>query len=344
MQRDSQTTQSDPRLQEVATQLQPEVLQAILGARRRSAENFAGRRVFDENVLLMDELAISARSETYFRIRRHPPEHPFCVIAAGMLTIEVPAIRDDAAKIDYWNEGPALAGSVGLPGNNGRSWGIDWTAEDGEHGGRGDTGGPGVPGKSLDKPPLFIVYREIRLVGGNPQTGLPLSINLYGYEGGNGGRGGIGGAGGNGAKGTPSSVGGIPIPPFIECKSGPGIGGNAGMRGQGGRGGDAGRGGNGGNVYYVGPRGPNDTYAGITRSFEVFLNGGGPGLPGLPGDVGAQGQLGESGRRRDPCNSRSPGNPSEYPTPLDGGPGAKANRGSDGERYRVWRDNLDIFP
>jgi hypothetical protein len=319
------------------------VLDTVRAAPMRSLDSLAGFRILEDQVLRVENLTINALSNTRFRISSVPPRYPFYVIAARTINIEVPADRRDAARISFLVQTPSLNATDGAGGTPGADQGGDT----GAHGGNGGPGGTGGTGRTLDLPPIYVIYQNVFVSGGTPNASLALGFDLHGVRGGDGGRGGLGGRAGNGATGTSSSctTGYIPITgPYCFCDSGPGIGGNAGVRGSGGRGGDAGRGGNGGTVNFAGPPGPNDSYLRVITGFvEVLQPGGDAGSPAGPGEQGSAGGPGGGGYKCTCCNGRRGGDSSPNASPINFGPGSPAPGGQRGLQSYSARDNSDLF-
>lgn len=220
---------------------------------------------------------------------------------------------------------------TGDPGNAGPDGENRGHMDDGSHGGHGQDARQSGTGKTIDVPPIYIVFNSIHTSSGNPTSVPLLRVDAQGIRGGNGAVGGRGGIGGSGATGTPSSCG------SLTCDAGPGKGGNGGNSGKGGRGGNAGRGGNGADVYIVIPR-----LQWPKAIFAVQQPSAGAGLPGQPGTVGIPGHEGGGGFRCRWCNGRDPGTRGGYPSPLHLGIGAEAQSGKAGSLFWIDGTGLDL--
>lgn len=319
------------------------VIQIIKDHPTEDARSLAGFTISDNPVIKAKRVTINAFARLSFRIKELPISVPFFAIVARDLFIEVPAIHDDSAAIDFLPQ-VVLNGIEGSPGQNGRSWRVDWWDDDGVFGGPGGPGYPGISGKTIHLPILYFMFERIHLSGGIPNTSRALGINLNGQNGGNGGRGGRGGDGGRAAKGTPSECNEY-WPIGCECRAGPGIGGNGGPAGSGGRGGDAGNASDGGTIAFVGPEtvGTIKNWDAISGFFEVMQEPGQPGQPGQPGLPGTPGVEGAGGTKCSCCNYREPGQPGAPASPTDLGPGHPGLIGIRGLQYFVDRNNNDLF-
>ena len=304
-----------------------EVVKAIQAAPTKSRFGVAGYVPYREQVLKAEVLTFNARSLLEFQ----QASVPFLAIAAKDLYIEIPATRDEVAKISRAPDAAFgnLNGRKGDGGIPGRSSGRD----DGAHGGNGGPGGTGEAGRTAAIPTIYVFFQRAHTTTGNPATSGLLRFLMDGVPGGSGGEGGPGGNGGNGARGQPSECN------VLECRAGPGIGGNGGAGGSGGRGGDAGAGGIGGVVVLAGPK-TDWQYAAF---FEIRNEGGRAGLPGSPGRPGSPGYAGDGGTRCYACNFREGGKPGRRAQPPDLGAGAKATDGLRGEQGLVDRANDDLF-
>jgi microsomal dipeptidase-like Zn-dependent dipeptidase len=189
-----------------------------------------------------------------------------------------------------------------------------WNAEanrrvlSGNDGARGRDGRPGGRGYSGENAPEMEVWLlELE--------GSPL-FDLNGQDGQDGGRGERGQDGQDGDDGLDShSI-------AIDCRWGPGAGGNGGDGGNGGKGGDGGKGGNGGRLKLYAPPA---TLLQYIQSFHVAAEGGEGGRGGASGNPGVPGRGGKRGNISWPCTAmgRSDG--------ADGAPGVEMGRGDSGE-------------
>jgi hypothetical protein len=154
---------------------------------------------------------------------------------------------------------------------------------DGVQGGAGNSGPDGS-----DAPDVTITTLDL--------DAMP-DIILPGQKGGKGGTGGRGGDGGRGQRGRDC------LSTWVDCRKGPGRGGNGGRGGDGGQGGRGGKGGQGGAVTVLAPE--DQLAAMITARRFVIDNAGGeggdPGVQGDPGDGGAGGLPGYAYSR---CGNR----------------------------------------
>lgn len=194
-------------------------------------------------------------------------------------------------------------GSPGANGNNGSN-GAEGQGGRGTEGGPATAGGDGKDGQAAGE-----VRIEADSFTGN------LRIVNSGQPGGLGGPGGAGGRGGVGGRGTDSQNG------VIDCKAGPGNGGQGGNAGAGGDGGRGGNGGVGGTIILK--------FASVTPGSTINLtsNGGRGGAPGEPGPAGTAGQGGPRGNTGGKCGGggRSAGAPG-----ADSSAGRKLSEGQNG--------------
>lgn len=187
----------------------------------------------------------------------------------------------------------ASGGADGLPGAPGANGVAE--GEPGREGAPGSPGGPGAPGSSAGRISLTATSFQGQL-----------RIDNSGQNGGAGGFGGLGGKGGDGARGAPAASG------LLDCRRGPGRGGNGG--GRGGDGGAAGTGGAAAPVIIAFEEVATDstveanTAAGLQGNSGLGGRGGdggrgapegpatgfcgGAGRQGLPGPAGASGNQG----------------------------------------------------
>jgi hypothetical protein len=148
----------------------------------------------------------------------------------------------------------------------------------GSDGADGQPGNIGYPGRAA--PSLYLFARKI--MGGS------LFVDLRGESGGAGGRGQDGGRGGDGAKGAPASQS------LLDCKRGPGMGGNGGKGGNAGPGGMGGAGGEGGDLLVIG-LGKEDL-----SKIQLHADGGAGGKAGAGGNAGKPGAGGPEGEAQAP--------------------------------------------
>lgn len=235
-----------------------------------------------------------------------------------------------------------LFGKPGDDGDNGDNATGRHPNGDGKNGDPGFVGTTGMDGDVIDLPPILIFSETVRLGSMTQPQHKCLRIVVTGINGGTGGTGGKGGHGGAGSKGRTGVDETFPLPPFCNCKRGPGTGGAGGVGGLPGRGGRPGRGGNGGGVYFFGTPAELDMFKFFAVEQEPGKAGplGGPGLGGL-GGAGAGGADGTIC-----CNGGPPGKDrrdkrAKY---KDGGLGKPAEGvGIRGGLDYIVRDNSDLF-
>lgn len=180
-------------------------------------------------------------------------------------------------------------------------------------------GQQGAPGRTIDRPPLYIFIGKIEGPHGTiPSVGGP---NLVGVRDlkieidGRGIRGGVGGVGGTGATGNDGNQGRHSRAKGPFCRRGCRPGSPGGKGGNGGRGGDGGPGGRGADIIVVGPDG-----IGQSLTFmSVNIDGGAGGFPGEGGGRGTGGRGGAGRDSNGPCDSC-----------LAGRSGATGEKGDDG--------------
>ncbi len=311
-----------------AASVPPSVVALIKAAPKKDAFGISGYQRLDESIVKADVVTINARG----LLSLDKIDAPFIAIVAKDLYIEVPATRDEAAKLVRAPDG-VFGDQTGAQGPSGPPGSTSVPYETGDHGGPGSPGKKGGLGKTARIPDIYVFFNRINVSAGNPATSGLLKIIANGVPGGNGGKGGSGGNGGDGARGTPSHCG------SFTCDAGPGIGGNGGQAGSGGQGGDAGKGGNGANVFLVGPKSEWNQAA----FFDIQQEGGRPGVPGEPGDPGAAGWPGGGGEKCKWCNGRDGGGRGAGASPTNLGRGNPSTAGSRGDRALIDRDNSDLF-
>lgn len=230
-----------------------------------------------DSVILADELDLTNKTITIDR------DH---VSSLYIVANKIKAMT--GAKITYRaleNPNHGNKGTNGKPGpsfDRYNSHSNQSKAPSGGDGGNGEPGRSGPQGK--DAPDLNIYVLEM--------DGMP-DLILPGQKGGQGGCGGNGGNGGHGERGRNSKkkkYAGI----GVDCKHGPGWGGDGGDGGNGGKGGKGGTGGEGANIQ-IATLEENLESMIAGRAFEVNISGGAGGNPGIQGNGGLAGKGGKYG-------------------------------------------------
>jgi hypothetical protein len=300
-----------------------------------------GDKRVQESIIRCDNFQFGYHSNFVFELGKNgDPLPPFLAIAAHNLFIITPEFSEIVSTIRYESFVDLNARDQTQQGADGVSYSP--YDESGSNGGAGQPGPTGPTGRSLELPPLYILFQAAYLSAQLPVSVEILSVYFHGVRGGRGGAGGRGGNGGNGATGRPSKckLEVFPFPGWF-CKSGPGNGGHGGMAGQGGRGGDGGKGGDGATVIVAAPEQMLVNYGGF---FGFDLPPGSGGQPGGPGRCGSYGTHGEAGFRCFAClRGADHGHDGGYPNPIDLGPGDPGSRGADGTVTLFERDNSDLF-
>lgn len=306
--------------------LPADVITAVQQADLRFGESISGRRIFDTNIIRTQQLTIAKKSALVFRLDPSQPKPDFLVLAAQNVSIEGPQTDSDVATITY-----ELSGNVDgqFPGN-GRDGNRGPVS--GARGGNGENGPDGKSGNFYDLPPVYILFQNIDIRGGNPNSSRILQVNFTGVRGGNGSNGGNGGRGGDGAQGKDAVCA-----PW--CTAGAGKGGDSGTPGIGGIGGDGARGGNGADIHYF----TQTTFAPIMRFFIAAPYGGGPGVGGSGGYCGAVGQEGGGGQRNCCFDTPGSGNKTLCPgLPQSAVGSSSKQQGLDG-KFSITEKDLSIL-
>ncbi len=294
--------------------------------------NVKGPEEFAQNILKYDSITLQPSAGIQF----NDETAAFNAIVTRKLQIKD---VDQEILIGLAPNDKIIDGASGTPGSNGSPSHNVNDHSGAETGGHASDGGPGTPGQTLHRSPLFLFVEEIHDLNGplssNLAKRLPVVISARGIEGGSGGIGGNGGTGGNGRGGRHG------VSSLFDCKSGPQAGGAGGNGGRGGRGGDAAQGGNGADVFLVGQ----DDFPEAASWWLIDTRGGMPGEPGRGGPEGRGGQGGDGGGPRGHCHGNgAKGATGIVPSPISLGSGSESSiYGSRGEVSLVSFDVASLF-
>src|SRR6266498_1137370 len=289
------------------TDVESAVRMAALG----SGEAITGLKLYDVNnsvyVIKVESLTFSIGGTMALRVDPLAPKPPFIVVAAKNVYIQRPQSSGDVATITYdlTRSTDAVRTRDGIDGKTGAGLGGS--------GGNGDPPPPSDYGKTYNLPPVYVLFQNISVLGGDPNLPELLRISFRGVPGGKGADGANGGRGGDGTRGSDASCGSDIGP----CNAGPGQGHDSGAPGPGARGGDGANGGNGADIRFFGP-----SAAVATMGFFTAANDGGhPGIGGHGGICGTFGQPGGAGSRRCCKDQSGPGAVTPCATPHQASPG-----------------------
>lgn len=315
------------------------VIEAIKAAPMSFGESISQTKVYRTPIIRTQNLTIATNSKLTFELDMSKPPPPFIAIAAYNVYLQRPATSADSTRFTYSVSG-TLNGTS--PGTSPSGW--DANGGYGLRGGDGQPGLQGGAGRTYQLPPVYILFQNLSVQGGNPTSSSLLSINFDGVPGGDGSIGGSGGRGGTGSRGSDAECNEICLPIVgcngFECRAGPGRGGDGGTPGLGGVGGSGATGGNGADIHFVGP----SAAISLMGFFSTSNREGAPGAGGPGGFCGASGQKGGGGSRKCCPRDAGHGNDTSCPGPSQAKWGPSGNSpGNPGIFSTTVRDLSDLF-